>query len=77
MNIKTELLKRYISDYVNNQINDFEIDANSITDTTAINILEEIQSVIKNDIYSDFEIVEEIVYIFEKYNIDSGVCHDF
>ena len=46
MNIKLELLKNYISDFVNNHI-------------------------------EDFEIVEEIVCIFEKYNINSGGCHNF
>ena len=27
--------------------------------------------------YSDFEMVEKIVEIFEKNNIDCGSCHDF
>ena len=39
MNIKVELLKNYISDYVNQNINDFEIDANKITDSVAIKVL--------------------------------------
>ncbi len=77
MNIKVELLKNYISDFINFKIEDFEIDASQIADTTAIQMLSEIQKVIKNDAYSDFEIVEEIVCIFEKYNIDFGNCHDF
>ncbi len=77
MNIKVELLKNYISDFINFKIEDFEIDASQIVDTTAIQMLSEIQKVIKNDDYSDFEAIEEIVYIFEKYNIDFGTCHDF
>ena len=77
MKIKTELLKKYISDSINNQIIDLEINADEIADTVAIKILSEIQDIIKNDYYSDFEIVERIVYIFEKYKIDFGNCHDF
>ena len=77
MEIKIELLKSFIADYINNRIDNFEIDANKIVNTAAIKILAEIQSIIKNNDYSDFEIVEEIVCVFEKYKIDFGNCHDF
>ena len=77
MNIKTELLKDHISDFVQSRIEDFEIDASQIADTTAIQMLSEIQTVIKNESYSDFDVVEKIVCIFEKYSIDSGSRHDF
>ena len=56
---------------------DFEIDASQIADTTATMMLGEIQKVIKDEKYSDFEAVEEIVCIFEKYKIDFGSRHDF
>ncbi|MBR4950286.1 MAG: hypothetical protein IKZ25_05865 [Clostridia bacterium] len=77
MNIKLELLKRYISDFVNSQINNFEIDPSQIADSTAIQILSEIQKVITDEKYSDFDAIEEIVCIFEKYKIDAGARHDF
>lgn len=77
MQIKTELLKKNISDYVSENISDFLIDENKIATTVAIEILSQIQSILKNSDYSDFEIVEEIVCIFEKYKIDAGICHDF
>ena len=77
MNIKTELLKSYIAEFVKSEIEDFEIDASQIADTTAIQMLSKIQTVIKNESYSDFDVVEKIVCIFEKYNIDSGSRHDF
>ena len=77
MNIKTELLKRRITDYINTQIKDFEIDADEIADTTAIKILAEIQDILRNDNYSDFEIVERIACVLEKFKIDCGNCHDF
>ena len=77
MDIKLELLRNHITDFVNNKIEDFEIDASQIADTTAIQALNEIQKVIKDESYSDFEAIEEIVCIFEKYNIDAGFRHDF
>ena len=77
MNIKLELLRNHISDYINCKIEDFEIDASQIADSTAIEILSEIQKVIKDENYSDFNAIEEIVCIFEKYNIDIGYRHDF
>lgn len=77
MQIKVELLKTHISDFINSRIEDFEIDADDIANTVAIKILAEIQEIIKNDSYSDFERIEEIVCVFEKYKIDFGNCHDF
>ena len=77
MDIKVELLKNHITDFIKFKIEDFEIDASQIADTTAIQMLSEIQKVIKDENYSDFEAVEEIVCIFNKYNIDTGSCHDF
>ncbi len=77
MNIKLELLKRYIVDFINNNLENFEIDASKIADTVAINMLSEIQNIIRNENYSDFDAIEEIVCVFEKYKIDFGSRHDF
>ncbi len=77
VDIKLELLKGYISDFINSKLEDFEIDADKIANTTAIKMLSEIQKIISNEDYSDFEIVEEIVCLFEKNGIDFGSCHDF
>lgn len=77
MNIKLELLREYINDYVRFKLEDFEIDASQIADTTAIKALAEIQEVIKDESYSDFDAIEEIVCIFEKYKITAGFRHDF
>ena len=76
MNIKVELLKNYISDCVNQNINDFEIDANKITDSVAIKALSEIQNILITD-NSDEEIAEQIVEVFEKYNLNFGSCHNY
>ena len=75
--IKTELLKLYISNYINHNIKDFEIDVSEIANTTAIKILAKIQKILANENYTDFEIVEETVCLFEKYKLDFGYRHDF
>ena len=77
MNVKVELLRNHITDFINSKIEDFEIDASQIADTTAIKMLSEIQKVIKTEKYSDFDAIDEIICIFEKYNIDCGSRHDF
>jgi len=77
MKIKTELLKSHITDFINDRIQDFEIDADRIADSIAIRILAEIQRVVKDEKYSDFEVVERIVCLFEQYGISAGERHDF
>ena len=77
MNIKTELLKDYISHIIRENIVDFEIDASKIADSRAIEALTEIQAIIKDESNSDFNAIEKIVCVFEKYNLDFGVRHDF
>ena len=76
MNIKTELIKSYIAEIICRGITDFEIDEEKIVDTMATKALNEIQKVLKSDM-DDFEMVEEIVLIFEKHGLDAGSCHDF
>ncbi len=77
MTIKTELIKSYIADVVCSQLMDFEIDENKIADTKAVEILGEIQEILKNGEEDDFLIVDEIVSLFIRHNIDTGGCHDF
>lgn len=77
MNIKTELLKNHIMNIIDDQICDFDIDADKIADTTAISALSEIQNIIADEKNSDFDAVERIVCVFEKYRLDFGGRHDF
>ena len=77
MDIKLELLRNYIADFVNSNLEDFEIDASQIANTVAINMLREIQSILKDENYSDFDAIEEIICIFERNSIDAGARHDF
>lgn len=77
MDIRVELLREHISDFVRSRIEDFEIDANEIANTKAIQMLDEIAKVIRNDELDDFFAIEEIVCIFEKYKVSAGARHDF
>jgi len=77
MTIKTELIKKYLSDYILNCISDFEIDENKIVSIKAVDLLNEIQTIIQNDKFSDFDKVEKIVCLFDENHINAGCCHDF
>ncbi len=78
MDIKFELLKEAIADFVNNRIEEMvDVDISRIADTRATNALREIQKVLQNDEYDDFRVVEEIVLIFEKHKLNAGTRHDF
>jgi len=77
MDIKLELLSGAICDAVKENMNTLNIDASQIVDSKAIKILGEIKDVIHNESLDDFEMVDEIVNIFCKYDIDIGGCHDF
>lgn len=37
----------------------------------------EIKNIIQDNNFSDFEAIEQIVILFEKYGIDAGKRHDF
>ncbi len=77
MNIKVELLKDCMIEYIHTHINDFEINADEIATTTAISVLQEIHTALSNPELSDFDAIEEIVCIFEKRGISCGGRHDF
>lgn len=77
MDIKLELLKGYISDYIDNHIQDFSIDTGEIVDTAALQILSKVKEFICDDKLSDFDVVENIVKLFETNGIYCGGRHDF
>jgi len=57
-----------------------ELDLNEIANTKAIQILSEIKSAMEEydlEQQNDFETVEKLVGIFEKYGISAGCCHVF
>ena len=77
MHIKLELLQGAIFEAITRGLCYAEIDADEIADTTAIEVLSEIKDIIHDEKKEDFNVVEEIVSVFEKYHIDIGGRHDF
>ena len=77
MTIITDLIKGHVCDIIQSEIVAFEIDEESIVNTKAIEILTEIQEILKISGDSDFDTVEKIVAVFDKYKLDVGGCHDF
>ena len=77
MNIKIELSTTEIAGFIKEKLCEKEFDIAQIADTKATQILREIQNILAKEDLSDFEIVEEIVCIFEKNNLSIGGCHDF
>ena len=77
MNLKLELLQNAIFDAISEKLSYMEIDIDKIADTTAIKALSEIKEIINDEDKSDFDAIEDIVCVFEKYNIDIGGRHDF
>lgn len=77
MNIKAELLQNYITESVSYFLQNMEFDETKIADTAAIMALSEIKNIINDESLSDFEAIEDIIFVFNKYRIDFGSRHDF
>ncbi len=83
MKLKYELLENAIAEGIRQKImigiglDELDIDVNEIADTTAIKALSEIQEIICNNDIPDFDAIEQIVYVFEKYKLSAGPRHDF
>ena len=78
MNIKCRLVLNAAIDIIkeNPHLLNLELDADKIADTAATKMISEIQNALINS-DNDFDTVEQIIYIFEKYHVDCGDCHDF
>ncbi|MBO5364371.1 MAG: hypothetical protein J6A56_02775 [Clostridia bacterium] len=78
MDIRLEIFSGAIADAVNRALQYEIIDMDDAITSVALTVLNEIQCIIRDDtIKDDFEVVEEIVRVFEKYNISAGFRHDF
>ena len=78
MDIKLEIFAGAVADAINDAIEYIYLDTEDVINTVALKALYEIQNVIQDEaIESDFDVVEKIVSIFEKHNIDAGSRHDF
>ena len=77
MDLSLELLSSCLADYIQEELTLKNFNAKKLVDTKATRILQEIQNVLEKEDLSDFQIVEEIVCIFEKNKLSAGGCHDF
>lgn len=81
MDIKLELLSnsisKTISELVMRNLDRLNITADQIPDTMATTMLAEIQKIIQDETITDFDAIEMIVCLFEKYGVDAGFRHDF
>jgi len=77
MSIRKELLSKIISEAIINCPDFTDINFNLEAEKSSLLALSEIQKIVKNDELSDYDAIEEIIDIFEKYNLDSGNRHDW
>ena len=73
MKVKIELSDDVIVKTVMKKIENLEYEIES----TALRMLSEIHKAILNEELSDFDVVEEIVNIFERNGENCGIRHDF
>ena len=73
-----ELLYAELGKYIVNKIPLSDFNYGKVTEQRAVKILDEIQVVLyQHEQVTDFEVVDAIVDIFVKYNLDIGSCHDW
>jgi len=77
MELHKEMLCKELGEIIYETLRLREIDYTEIIELKSIQVLQKIKAVIENDSLSDFECVEEIVYIFEEFGSDGGNRHDF
>ena len=78
MDIKLEIFAGAVAEVINSAIQYIHIDTDDAIHSVALTALGEIAQVVQNlEIEDDFYVVEEIVRIFEKYNLNAGGRHDF
>ena len=77
MSVYSDLLANSLCDFIKEELTFKKFNAKKVVNTKAVRILQEIQDVLACDSKSDFDVVEEIVCIFEKYHISAEGRHDF
>ena len=77
MSVSLDLLADGLCDFIKEELTFKKFDAKKAVNTKAVRILQEIQDVLACESKSDFEIVEEIVCIFERHGISAEGRHDF
>ena len=76
MELYKEIICKELGEIIFETLRLSEIDYTEIVKLKSIEALQKIKAVIFNDSLSDFECVEEIVYIFKTLGSDGGTRHD-
>lgn len=77
MKLKRNLLSCGLTELIERQLENSDIDFDEIADSMAISALDKICAVVNDKTLSDFVAIEEIIYILHSFNIDTGERHDF
>ncbi len=79
MGVPIELLAGGLAERIATYFTESDICYEEIIKSRAVQVLQEIEQVFQDGgtEKTDFELVEEIIQIFIKYNLDSGSYHDF
>ncbi len=78
MDIKLEIFSWAVSDAIKEAMRYIYIDTNDVVNSVALAALNDIKFIINDEnIEDDFDVVEEIVNVLQKYNIGIGGRHDF
>ena len=77
MEIAKQLICSKIGALMVDQIDIHQLDFEKIAQQQAVYILEQIQQVILQSDWTDFEQIDAIVDIFYANGLDVGGCHDF
>ena len=76
MNLVLELVSEPLLQKIAEKVVDIKVDANEVVQTTALTVLNEIKKIIGDESKDEFDKIENIVRIFENYNIDTNGCCD-
>ena len=77
MDLVLELASEPVLQKIAEKVVDIKVDVNEVVQTTALTVLNEIKKIIGDESKGEFEKIENIVRVFENYNIDTNGCCDY
>lgn len=76
MNLVMELVSEPVLQKIAEKVIDIEIDINEVVQTTALKVLSDIKMIVCDESKDELDKIENIVTIFENYNINTNGCCD-
>ena len=77
MNFEKELIANELAYVIRKHMEEINPDIIDRIKNRESEIISQIQKILANRELNDFEVVEEIVVLFEKHNLSGGSRHDF